>query len=157
MDECLFDANQCVSLDKNWPKGYFRLGTAFLQINQQANALMAFELGASFLQSATSSGTSREKDNDKLAKEFSEAIKVLEKDASDAKSSGRVAELARVTVTAEAIALCLDRDREGEEGDGPMTSIYIRTLSEGGDLFPVALCLTESIRRVLLYCACIRD
>ena len=41
-DEALYDAQKTIELAPSWPKGYWRLGTAFLGLKQTTQAIEAF-------------------------------------------------------------------------------------------------------------------
>jgi hypothetical protein len=126
-DACLQDAHQCVSLDHNWPKGYFRLGVAFQHLEQPEEALMAFELGLSFLSTTTAEvqGGGERGGDCKLAKEFKERIAGLQKTP----LSSHVAVTATETETAASIAITLECDGEG--GEGGAANVYIKAISPG--------------------------
>jgi hypothetical protein len=123
-EESLQDANQCVSLDKNWPKGYYRLGVALVNLNQHTEALMAFELGLAFLSSTSES-------DEKLALEFNKRILALQEIQINAQSVAKQEEVRRATVTAATLAVSLNRNHESEDIEGGVANVYVSTLSEG--------------------------
>jgi len=125
LEASLLDANHCVSLDKNWPKGYYRLGMAFDNMQQHSEAMMAFELGLAFLSDG---------DGDKkLEQEFNKKIKALQQNQDDAQNVVKLEEVRRATVTADTLAVTLDRQKVSDDCEGGVGNIYVRSLSEGID------------------------
>ena len=146
------DANQCVSLDKNWPKGYYRLGMAFSNLQQPSEAMMAFELGLAFLSDG---------DEDKmLEQEFNKKIKALQRNEADAQNVVKQDEVRRATVTTETMAATLDRRKEGDNCEGGVANIYVRTLSEGNTrtwIFKTCVTIVVfPISKVLITAVCLR-